>query len=86
MPRPDYYSTRQVEAANLLNSIGIGGVNSEVFDEIINSIGDAEKKPMPVETTEAKESDEVIRLKMLEETDWRKRASLAAMLISHSLD
>lgn len=79
------YTNRQMEAANLLKSVSSKGVPSDVLDEIVTMLGDAELKsnnaPAPKD-----ESELTIRMKLLHETDWRKRASLSAMLISKSLD
>lgn len=59
-------------------------VPSENIDEILislDSLGGSDIKldaPLGV-------SDEEIKLKIKEETDWRKRASLAALLISRNI-
>lgn len=49
----------------------------EVFQELSAS-------PKPTHAPVA-ESDDALRLQMLNEKDWRKRASIAALLISRSL-
>jgi len=73
------YTERQIEAANLLQG---NKVSSEIIDEIVNMIGEKEKINPSIlkEDTEA-----IIKLKLLNETDWRKRATLSALIISNSL-
>lgn len=77
------YTEKQIEAANLLNSVSKGPVSAEVADEIITMIGDAERST--ASSTVKEETEEIIKLKLLNETDWRKRVILSAMLISKSL-
>lgn len=80
---PNYYSEKQIEAANMLSSVTKDGVPAETIDEIVNMIGETEQRSTPPAD---RESDDAIRLRLLSETDWRKKASLAAMLISRSLE
>ena len=76
------YTTRQIETANLLK-----GVSPETVDEVVALVGEAEKGGARAqEDTERRDTADVIKLKLLEETDWRKRAALSAMLISRSFD
>ena len=76
----DSYSNRQIEAANLLK-----GESPELVDEILTMVGEAEKKS--AEPTVKREDTEIaIKWAILNETDWRKKAALSAMLISKSLD
>lgn len=79
------YTNRQIEAANLLRSVSDKGVSSEVMDEIITMLGEAEQKSINA-TAPKEDSELIIKMKLLTETDWRKRASLSAMLISKSLE
>lgn len=77
----DSYTPRQIEVSNLLQ-----GVPSEVANEIITTVGEAEKRSANVISEKDSENTEsLIRLKLLDETDWRRRASLCALLISRSL-
>jgi hypothetical protein len=79
------YTDRQIEVANLLRASSGEELSAEITDEIINMVGEAEQKVgdsgAPVEDT-----DTLIRLKLLTETDWRKKASLSALLISKSIE
>lgn len=74
-------TNQQLEIANLLNTQE-GGVSSEVIDEIMERVGkiDAVEAEIIQEDTETN-----IRLKLMDETDWRKKAALSALLISNSL-
>ena len=76
----DSYSNRQIEAANLLK-----GESPELVDEILQMIGEAEH-PRGDVIEASKYSELEIKLKILNETDWRKKAALSAMLISKSLE
>jgi hypothetical protein len=78
------YSNRQIEAANLLRSTEREEVSSEVIDEIVTMIGEAEKGKLKLPSQED-ETEINIKMKLLNETDWRKRAALSAMIISNSL-
>lgn len=78
------YSDKQIEADNLLRSIGEGKMSSEIIDEIISMIGESENKN--TESPYKKENVDSIKLRLLDEPDWRKRAALAAILISKSLE
>lgn len=78
------YSERQIEAENLLRSVGgEEGVPVSVIDQVVALVGDELRTPSPTATEQTETS---IRLKLLDETDWRKRASLCALLISRSLE
>lgn len=78
----DSYTDNQIEVANLLK-----GESPELVDEIMSIVGEAEKSKLRDGVGEKKEQTEAaIKLQLLYETDWRKKASLAAMLISKSLD
>lgn len=83
------YSNRQIEVANLLSSVSKDGkgVPTEVIEEILGMVGDAETRSVNAAAAEDKEMTETfLRIKILEEKDWRKKAALCAMLISRSLD
>jgi hypothetical protein len=83
------YSDRQIEVANLLHSLTKDGetVPSDVADEILNIVGSAEvDATIPVLAAQAKDTEIAIRIKIMEEDDWRKKAALCALLISRSLD
>ena len=81
---PTVYSNRQIEAANLLRSTEREEVSSDVVDEIVAMIGEAEKG-VSVKNAPGDETETSIKMKIMAEPDWRKRASLAAMIISKSL-
>jgi hypothetical protein len=79
------YTDKQMEVANLLRSVSNDGVSPEVADEIINMVGDAEQKTT-VDDPPKEETETSIKMRLLNETSWRKRASLAALLISKSIE
>jgi hypothetical protein len=79
------YTDRQIEVANLLRSVGGDGVSGEVIAEIVEMVGD-EKKVAPASPDDALQTDALIRLAIINETDWRKKAQLNALLISRSLE
>ena len=79
------YNEKQMEAYNMLHSVGKDGVSQETIDEVINMLEDHRVESLELDNS--KQNDEnFIKLKMMEETDWRKKAILAAMLISKSLE
>lgn len=78
------YTDRQIEVANLLSSITKEDVSAEVIDEIINKVGEADRST--ASSVVQDDTIEVIKLKLLDEKDWRKRAALSAMIISKSLE
>ena len=75
---------KQIEIENLLRSIGKDGatIPSNVIAEIIELID----SPKPEEGRSQSLDERTIRLKMMEEKDWRKKAAMAAMIISKSLE
>ena len=75
---------KQTEIENLLYSIkGKEEVPPDVIAEILNLVDNpAVTLSQPMVT----ESDENLRMKIMDETDWRKRAAMAAMILSRSLD
>ena len=77
------YSDNQTEAANLLRDTD---APQEAIDEIMNLFADAEKLSLRPVMESKDESVDAIKMKLLDEKDWRKRASLSAMLISKSLE
>jgi len=72
------YTDTQLEIANALRSLDVPQSN---IDEIISMLKDVK----PREETDDQLDDLDIRIKLLSETDWRKRAALSALLISRSL-
>ena len=77
----DSYSNRQIEAANLLK-----GESPELVDEILQMLGDAEKAPLSGTMDKPVTTEMALKWGIHIETNWRKKASLAAMLISRSFD
>jgi hypothetical protein len=73
-------STKQIEVENLLRSTSGKEISSEMIDQIVNMI-----KEQAPDYTSLEDTETNIKLKLLNETDWKKRASLAALLISNSL-
>ena len=75
---------KQNEIENLLHSVkGKGEIPSDIVAEIMNLVDDPIAAPVPPLVTE---NNEDIRMRMMDEPDWRKRAAMAAMLLSKSLD
>jgi len=80
------YSEKQIEIENILNSVGNGKViPPEVIAEIVEMVENPVKR-MTQNLPNITDFESDIRIKLLEEKDWRKRASLAALLISRSLE
>lgn len=77
----DSYSEKQIEVANMLSSID---TPQAAIDEIINMMID--QKELSVTPLLNNESIDAIKLKLLDEKDWRKRAILAASIISKGLE
>jgi len=73
------YTDKQIEVINLLRSVG--DVSPDVVDEVIAMVVDHQKN----QQVEKEESEISIRLRLLDEKDWRKRVQLSAMLISKGL-
>lgn len=73
------YTERQIEIANLMQ-----GVDPEVVDEIVASVEREQREGK--EETMKEDTELLIKLQILHETDWRKRAALSALLISKSLE
>ena len=82
------YTNNQIEAVNLLRSITNEEASAEVIEEIITLVGKAEKQNADgiLIGGLGAESAEIIKLKMMDEPDWRKKAALAAMIISKNLE
>lgn len=80
------YTERQVEVANLLRSVGGDGVPNDVVAEIVDMFGEDKRPVEAPSNNDALQTDALIRLKILEESDWRKKAALTALLISRSLE
>lgn len=78
------FTDRQIEVSNLLQAAAGEGITSELVDEIITMVGDAEQRT-DYQSIEKEETESQIKIKLMNEPDWRKRASLAAMIISKNL-
>jgi hypothetical protein len=76
------YNERQIEAANLLKSID-QPVPDDIAEQVIGLIADSSNDQLP---EEKQNIESVIKIQLLSESDWRKRAVLSAMLISKSLE
>lgn len=72
---------KQIEVENLLRSVD-GKMSSEQIEEILGYI----KKEDVFLDGKKKETVDELKLKLLDETNWRKRASIAAMIISKDLE
>ena len=73
---------RQIEVETLLRSTG-QNMSEDIIDEILRSVGTDDKF---IEEEQTLNSESLIKLQIVNETDWRKRAILSAMLISKSLE
>lgn len=67
---------------NMLRSVSVDGVPEDMIDEVVGMM-DSKK---PIEDQKNGISDLEIRMRLMDEKDWRKRASLSALLISRGLD
>ncbi len=76
------YNERQIEAANLLKSID-QPIPDGIAEQVIDLIGNSSNDQLP---KERQNIESVIKIQLLSESDWRKRAVLSAMLISKSLE
>ena len=83
----------QAQVEEILHAVGNGGaakVPPGVIQEILQIIGKATKKMTPM-TKALLQNDsvrEIIKLKMMDlgPTEWKKKAQLAAMLLSQNLE
>jgi hypothetical protein len=73
------YTEEQLEVANALKSLDVPQQNIDEIIDMITKKKERAEEPQP-------EDDSLIRMKLMSETDWRKRAALSALLISKSLD
>ena len=82
------YTSRQIEAQNLLQSVSGEGVSSNIIDEIIRTIGEAEQSSNGSAVVKQEDTESLLkqRLSDVPADDWRKRASIAAMIISSKID
>lgn len=76
------FTERQIEIANLVNSTG--DIPAGTMDEILAIVEDAERRTMPAQLDKTETVDQ-IKMRIMNEPDWRKRAALSAMIISNSL-
>ena len=76
------YSDKQLHAQELLSEMG--EVPEASREEIMKLLEDEDTGAEQEHNREL--VDMQIKMRMMEETDWRKRASLAALLISRSFD
>jgi DNA-binding transcriptional MerR regulator len=79
------YSNKQIEVANLLQSITTKGVPASTIDEIMNMLEDQTSTTM-LPPMEPQETETTIKMKIMDEKDWKKRVRLCAMIISNSLE
>ncbi len=66
---------------NLISYLEEAGVSQDEIEAMVETV----KKRNGPEEEKVEENDDEIRIKIMEEPDWRKRAALAALLISKSL-
>lgn len=81
---------RQQRVIDILESVKTaksGGIPAEVIESIVDVVGEPDERPKESSSPSTKQTIETeIRLQILQEANWRKRAVLAARLISLSLD
>lgn len=82
MPK-NSYSEKQIEAMNLLKSSD-SEISPSVIDEIVQIIGSV-RQGENKEVKEKEESEIIIKMRLFDETNWRKKAALSALLISNNL-
>jgi hypothetical protein len=75
-------SAQQIEMENTLRSID--GISTGAIDEIMNLFLNKEK--VSLQPISKDETEDELRLKLLYEKDWRKKAALSAMIISKTLE
>ena len=79
------FNDAQIEAENILRSID--GISEEKIEEIMGMFKDIEDEKANPSILKAKdETEQLLKLQLQKEPDWRIRAGIAAMLISKSLD
>lgn len=73
----------QINLEDLVAYLEESKVPSHVIDSVVSM---AKKEPSYPQDDKTKEAeDAIIRLQIANESDWRKRAALSALLISRSL-
>lgn len=75
------YTEKQIEMENLLRSV-IG--DAKIIDEIVALAGESEQKTTDIDKSQ-ENIESIIKMRLLETTDWRKKAALSALLISNNL-
>jgi len=69
---------RKIEIETLLKD---SNISTEVVEKITSAI--EQTKPTTAEPTE---EISTLKIKLMEEKDWRKKAAIAAMIISNSIE
>lgn len=77
------YSEKQIEVSNILSSIDAPQV---AVDEIMNMLEDKAALSTKPPFLMNEESIDTLKTKLADETDWRKKATLAARIISKNLE
>lgn len=75
------FTDKQIEIANIINSVG--DFPAGTIDEILAIVEDTEKKDIKP-STDSTETETQLKMRILNEPDWRKRVVLSAMIISNS--
>lgn len=78
------YNDNQVQAENLLGASLSEGISQSTIDEIIAMLGE-ENQIVITEDTQ-RNTEELLKMKMMDEPNWRKKAIFSAMIISNNLD
>ena len=79
------YNEKQLRAGNLLEEVTLSGesIPADIIEQIVALVGEpGAESGLPA----TQEASDIIKLRMLDEPDWRKKAAMAALLISRSLE
>lgn len=82
------YSDRQIRAGDLLEDVTIKGekIPTDVINQIVELIGVPDESNQSTDALNAQRAEDVLKVQLLNEPDWRKRAAIAALIISRSLE
>lgn len=80
------FSDKQIEIANLLKSATEGAVSPTLINEILSIVDKIERESsVSISQKDTQDIKAIIKMKLLSEKDWKKKAQLSAMLISLNL-
>ena len=73
------------QAIELIKELEELGTDSAMIDEILHVVETGGRGTGTLSSTDGSVSRNALKMKLLEETDWRKKAALAALIISNDL-